>query len=187
LSRPFREEVLNVKLAELLSRQKIISVPETIIAASQGRRLPDVIIADYWGVRVVLEGKVSDTPHAQELLDKMCKERVEEAIGSIAIAVIYPSEVRSASWQNLEVALSAAHFRIKVYTATTEGDWSDSTFGDLSDILRRAYESLVAEDVVNKAVDMLGNSIEIAADALSRSKGTEGRFREILVVPKSSD
>lgn len=187
MSRPFREEVLNVKLAELLSKQKIVSVPETILAASEGRRLPDVIIADYGGVRVVLEGKVADTPNAEALLEKQCRERIEEAIGSIAIAVLYPSEVRSTPWQNLDSALSSAHYRIKVFTATSEGGWSDATLGDLSDILRRAYESLVAEDVVNRAVDMLGNSIEIAADALSRFKGTEGRFREILVVPKSSD
>lgn len=187
MSQPFREEVLNVKLAELLSRQKIISVPETIIAASDGRRLPDVIIADYWGVRVVLEGKVDDTPHAQDLLDKMCKQRIEEAVGSIAIAVIYPAHVRSASWQNLDNALSTARFKIKVFTATREGDWTDSDLNGLSEVLRRAYESLVTEDVVDRAVEMLGNSIEVAADALSRFGGTEKRFREILIVPKSAE
>jgi hypothetical protein len=54
-----REEVLNVKLAELLSRTGLISVPESIVHEGTGKRLPDVTVADYWGVKVVIEGKIA--------------------------------------------------------------------------------------------------------------------------------
>jgi hypothetical protein len=188
VSRPFREEVLNVKLAELLSKQNIISVPETIISGPEGKRLPDVIIADYWGVRVVLEGKVGELPSVRDALEKKCRERIEEAIGSISIGVVYPPAIRATPWPELERALASAQLKVKIFTATSrEEDWSDSDVNGLSEILRRAYENLVAEDIVDEAVVLLRNAIEVSAGALSQFPATEGRFREILVVPKSAD
>jgi len=62
----FREEVLSVKLAELRSKHQVPSVPESIVAVRERRRLPDVIIGEYWGVRVVLEGRVKDQYAAKD-------------------------------------------------------------------------------------------------------------------------
>lgn len=48
-----REEVLNVLLAELLEQRGLWSVPESIRRGAGGEhhRLPDVTLADLWGVR----------------------------------------------------------------------------------------------------------------------------------------
>jgi hypothetical protein len=187
LSTAFREEVLNVKLAELLSRRQIVSIPETLVTTPEGRRLPDVIIGEYWGVRVVIEGKVGEHSGIQENLEGICRRRIEEGIGAISIGVIYPPEIRTTKWRDLDETLANARLRIRVFTATRDSEWAESDLDGLSEILRRAYENLVAEDVVDKAVALLGNTIESTAQALAAYRGTEGRLREILIVPKSPE
>jgi hypothetical protein len=55
-----REEVLNVLLAELLEERGLWSVPESIRYLVRGaqRRLPDITLADLWGVRIIIEGRI---------------------------------------------------------------------------------------------------------------------------------
>lgn len=179
--------MLNVKLAELLCRSGLLSVPESILAEEAGRRLPDVLIANYWGVRVVLEGKVDDRANVKTTLEADCVRRIEEGIASIVIGILYPSQLRTSGWANLEQALLTTNLRIKVFSEAEQGDWAESNLDGLSAVLRRAYESLVQEDVVNSAVDELGQSIETASRQLSMSPGTEGRLRELLVLPRRQE
>ncbi len=182
-----REEVINVKLAELLSRSGLLSVPEAILIEEAGRRLPDVLIGDYWGVRVVLEGRFEDRANVKTTLEADCIRRIEEGIASIVIGILYPSKLRNSDWTNLEQVLLTITLRIKVFSEAEQGDWADSNLDGLSAILRRAYESLVQEDVVNLAVDELRQSIETASRQLSMSPGTEARLRELLVLPRRQE
>lgn len=183
----FREEVLNVKLAELLSRNGILSVPETILNEGKGRRLPDVIMGEYWGVRVVIEGKVNDSSKIELVLQKKCRERLEEGIGSIAIGVIYPNELRYADWTSFDQTMRNSTLKVRVFTESSIGHWMNSDLHGLSAIIRRAYESLVTDDVVNIAVGELRNAIEEATSYLSNSYGTEGRLKELLISPNWGD
>jgi len=182
-----REEVLNVKLAELLSRSGLLSVPESILSEDARRRLPDVAIGDYWGVRVVLEGRIADRPNVQVTLENDCLRRIEEGIAAIAIAVRYPRELRYSDWATLEQKLRTATFRIKVFSEVGAGEWIDSDLEGLSAVLRRAYESLVHEDIVNASVEELRQSIEVASRQLAGSPGTAGRLRNLLVVPRRQE
>ena len=184
---PLREEVLNVKLAELLSRSGLLSVPESILSESAGRRLPDVLIGNYWGVRVVLEGRTADRANVAATLDADCIRRIEEGIASIVIGILYPSELRNSEWTDLEQSMLTTTFRIKVYSEAEQGNWVDSNIEGLSAVLRRAYESLVQEDVVDAAVEELRQSIETASRQMSMSSGTEGRLRELLVLPRHQE
>jgi len=186
-SQGLREEVLNVKLAELLSRSGLLSVPESILSEDARRRLPDVIIGDYWGVRVVLEGRIADRPNVQVTLENDCLRRIEEGIAAIAIAVRYPRELRYSDWATLERKLRTVTFRIKVFSEVGAGEWIDSNLEGLSAVLRRAYESLVHEDIVNASVEELRQSIEVASRQLAGSPGTAGRLRNLLVVPRRQE
>lgn len=60
MTEAFRE-VLNVVLAELLNRRGSVTIPERIRSISTGQslnqRMPDVTIANYQGVRIVIEGR----------------------------------------------------------------------------------------------------------------------------------
>jgi len=179
-----REEVLNVKLAELLSRSGLLSVPESILTEEARRRLPDVLIGNYWGVRVVLEGRTDNRANVKTTLETDCIRRIEEGIASIVIGILYPPELRNSDWANLDQIFLSTTFQIKVFSEAEQGDWINSNLDGLSATLRRAYESLVQEDVVNLAVEELQQSIETASRELAMSPGTERRLRELLVLPQ---
>jgi hypothetical protein len=151
------------------------------------RRLPDVLIANYWGVRVVIEGKINDSANIKAALERACIKRIEEGIASIVIGVLYPPELRTVDWANIEQVFLATAFSIKVFSETEQGDWTSSKLDGLSAVLRRSYESLVQEDVVTAAVDELRDSIETATGDLALSPGTAERLREILVLPKRQE
>jgi hypothetical protein len=62
----YREEVLNVLLAQLLDEQGIVSAPEqSVKRATQARRVTDVLVL-FRGLRTAIEGKVGDHPTAAE-------------------------------------------------------------------------------------------------------------------------
>jgi len=78
----FREEVLNVVLAELLEQRGMISVPETIrkSIARKTRDLPDILVGDLLGVRIVIEGRFDNGKPSRDSLLRDSKERVENGI-----------------------------------------------------------------------------------------------------------
>jgi hypothetical protein len=56
----FREEVLNVTLAQLLEERGVVSTPEqTMHVSTVGRRMPDLLVV-FQGLRTVIEGKIAD-------------------------------------------------------------------------------------------------------------------------------
>jgi hypothetical protein len=171
----------------LLSRSGILSVPESIVSTGSKRRLPDVLIADYWGVRVILEGKIDEKANVKAKLESDCRKRIDEGLASIVIGVLYPPELRTSTWSDLEQIFLTTTFSIKVFSETERGDWTNSKLEGLSEVLRRAYESLVQEDVVNAAVDELRESIEAVTRDLSTSSGTAKRLSEILIIPKGEE
>lgn len=193
-----REEVFNVKLADLLNKRGIISAPESILLVKQGRRLPDVLIGDYWGVRLCIEGKFDESTANVKQLTKQCKCRIEDGIASIAIGVLYPPDLRNIPYDVLPQSLENAKLKIKIFTETGElspqklhwytdsgkiDDWIESDVDGLSEILGRAYENLVEEDVVNSSVNELGTSIETAQEKFSNFPGISDKLSSILVVP----
>ncbi len=182
-----REEVLNVKLAELLSQRGILSVPELIMKIGKQRRLPDVLIANYWGVRVILEGKTNDKAGIKATLERDCEKRLEEGLASIVIGVLYPPNFRTTPFNELGEVFTSNNFSIKIFSEAQQGDWDEANIDELSAVLRRAYESLVKEDVVNTAVQELQESIEAVTKDLSLCPGTAARLREILILPRGEE
>ncbi len=129
MGRPLREEVLNARLAEILSGQKIVSVTDN-------HRLPDVVVTDSSGVKFLLEGKVVSARNAVESLEKSCRERIKEGVESFAVAVLYPSGIGDAS-QDPDSILSSVRLRAKIFTPTSESDWFDTNVDGLAEALQR--------------------------------------------------
>lgn len=181
-----REEVLNVVLAEFLSERGLLSIPESIRrSVTRGRRLPDVTIADLWGIRIVIEGRIGDGRPVRDSLFKDASARVEEGLSPFCLAVLYPSNLRRvASLANLRNELAEASLMVRVISETSQGDWSETTIDGLTEILRRSYELLVSEDVVATAVEDLGSAIERASELLAASPATPERIRKLLGIPK---
>ena len=126
----FREEVVNVALAELLERRGMLPVPEAIRRSitRNTRDLPDIIVADLLGIRMVIEGRFNSGRVARDSLLKVARERVEQGISPVCLAVLYPPELRSAeSLPKLRGNLESATVGIRVISENRDGDWMDGT------------------------------------------------------------
>jgi len=182
----FREEVVNVVLAALLEQRGMLSVPETIrkSIARKTRDLPDIVVADLLGIRMVIEGRFNSGKTARDSLLTDARERVELGISPVCLAVLYPPELRSAeSVPKLRKNLEKATLGIRVISENSDGDWADGTVDDIAETLRRSYELLVSEDVVVSSVGEIASAIETASGLFSGSKALKERFRTVLGIP----
>lgn len=183
----FREEVVNVALAELLEQRGMLSVPETI-RKSIGRKtrdLPDIIVADLLGIRMVIEGRFNVARGSQDSLLRDAKERVELGISPVCLATLYPPELRRAdSLTRLRKNLQKAQLGIRVVSESNDGEWTTGTVDDVAEALRRSYELLVSEDVVVASVAEIGSSIETASNLFRRTSPLADRFRKALGIPE---
>jgi len=185
----FREEVVNVALAELLEQRGMLSVPETIRKSIERktRDLPDIIVADLLGIRMVIEGRFNKGTARDSLL-KDARERVEQGISPVCLAVLYPPELRSAeSLQKLRMNLERATLGIRVISENSDGDWMEGTVDDIAEALRRSYELLVSEDVVVASVGEIGAAIEHASELFTRTTALTNRFRKVLGIPEETN
>jgi len=185
----FREEVVNVALAELLEQRGMLSVPETIrkSIARKTRDLPDIIVADLLGIRMVIEGRFNVGRVSQVSLLKDAKERVELGISPVCLAVLYPPELRTAdSLARLRKNLQKSKLEIRVISESNEGEWTTGTVDDVAEALRRSYELLVSEDVVVSSVAEIASSIETASNLFGRTATLADRFRKALGIPEET-
>lgn len=185
----FREEVVNVALAELLEQRGMLSVPETIrkSIARKTRDLPDIIVADLLGIRMVIEGRFNIGRISQVSLLKDAKERVELGISPVCLAVLYPAELRTAdSLARLRKNLQKSKLEIRVISESSDGEWTAGTVDDVAETLRRSYELLVSEDVVVTSVAEIASSIETASNLFARTATLADRFRRALGIPEET-
>ncbi len=97
-----RQEVLNVKLADLLCDEGLVADPETIVSAASHRQMPDVLV-DFRGLRMAIEGDFADKPNVEDTVLHQASHRVETSVAHIGIAVIYPESLRSVSFADWAV------------------------------------------------------------------------------------
>lgn len=176
-----REEVLNVELAHLLGAQGVVATPEQIEHArgSRGRRLPDVTVVDHQGLRTTIEGKY-EGPGAAEAVLGQASERVEEGIAQIALAVLYPLELRSVAFADLPAVMRAATLRVAIATEAEISEWVDGGVDEVAGLLRRGVADLLREDVVADATAILETGVEAFAAALLGSQGAAERVADVL-------
>ena len=159
----FRQEVLNVYLATLLSRRGLIALPEQRLPHA----LPDVLVS-FRGLRLIIEGEVDDQPDADQRAWKKAVERVDRGLAHLALAVVYPHTLRRASPEEALHALERVSLRFSVCrTPPPENpDWHTGTIDHLHATLEGAYALLASEDEVREAVELLTEAIHTLANAL---------------------
>jgi hypothetical protein len=184
----YREEVLNVLLAQLLDEQGIVSAPEqSIRRVGKGRRIPDVVVL-FQGLRTAIEGKVDDNVKADDEALKDAIGRVEQGIAHIGVSVLYPAHLRQVPFHDLKDVLSQAKLRVAIYSEAGAQGWTEGDLGYLGALLRRTFEDLVKDDIVEKAVAVLEAGIETFATASLSKPGTVNRLATVLGIgepPKS--
>lgn len=171
----FREEVLNVSLARLLSARGFVSSPETIHKKAAERRLPDVLVS-LRGLRLIIEGKVENRSAASA--DAL--RRVEEGMAHISIAVVYPKELRAVAFADLDGAMENSDLDVQIFTESGATSWVTTDIDGLANLLNRSYAQLVQEDVVAEAVEVLEEGIDLFAAALKLVPSAAERLAEVL-------
>ena len=195
-----RQEVMNVLVAQLLQERGTIAAPERIIKNPKGsRRMPDVLV-DFQGLRLIIEGEY-DSRTAKDKASQSALNRVEEGIAHIAMALIYPASLRtlSANIARLKASLAESTLEYAIITES-EAAQSQPAFPELSEMesavipfergnldglegaLRRAYERLIEDRVLERAIDTLNNGIGTFLSCLKPQTAVTSRFASILEV-----
>jgi hypothetical protein len=164
-----REEVFNVILAQILEEHGVISAPEQIIKArpGQSRKMPDVLV-DFRGLRLIIEGKVEDFPKAEESALRAARQRVEEGLAHIGVAVVYPALLRKIERPSqLKKELAESRLMVAIYSESGESGFTETRIENIPNMLFQTFDQLVQEDVVKRATEMLAEAVEKAAPVLA--------------------
>lgn len=189
----FRQEVLNILLAQLLQERGVVAVPENIEKALGTRKMIDVLV-DYQGLRLAIEGEYYSSS-AEKKASKSALTRVEEGLAHIGMALIYPSSLKSLSdFGSIKKLLSKEIFSFAVITESEISgqlllpfasknlpvNFINGNLDDLIDILHRAFEQIVKDSVLDSAIDILNKSIDVFSSSMSAQPATTERLAEIL-------
>ena len=152
-----------------------------------GTHRPDVIF-QLRGLRVVIEGKFADTSNARDLVIKDARKRVVAGIAHIAVAVVYPNELRNAPTTEITEVLGRVHLVYRVITEAFESDrWFEGQTLSLMEALRRAQESLSKDDLVEKTAKALSVHLEKIAKIWIGQPGSCDRLSKLLKIPIPQD
>jgi len=175
-----RGEVLNVHLAIILNERGLISAPESILQLPCGqRRYPDVLV-EYRDLRVAIEGKIGDNPSARAECLKAANERIEERIADVALAVIYPSELRDAPVDRLRSTENPPLLQVATVRIGKISEFHGVTVSEFSEVLRAVYDDILGEGVIQDALKAVEHAV-ISFDVYSEKfKTAMDRLTEAL-------
>lgn len=163
--RRHREEVINVKFADLLSSHGFDADAETI--HSSGR--PDVLV-DLGGVRLIIEGRHEKQARS---LHEDAKKRVRSGMGEIGLAIEYPDHLFETPSTKLEDALRACQFAGAAFcyqgTALEERSFEAMPIEQLATLIGNFVTLIVQNDVVNDQVDQVEAMIDEVVSIATRS------------------
>ena len=190
-----REEVINVRLAELLDKRGLITIPENTMKTISGRKMPDILIGVYEGIIINPEGKY-DTPQGRKEVERQCKGRINDGIANMSIAVCYPPELANVKFQDLPKELEASEFAIKIFSVSGKNspgtmDWyndtSDEGFqncsvNDLARVIKDAYNELISDKTIQNNVKLIDSTIDSCVEKLSNQTGAVARLEKIVTI-----
>lgn len=182
-----REEAVNTQLAILISKLGVTADAETIHV--HGKHRPDVLF-QLRGLRIVIEGKFADTPNSDNVVLNDARKRVKAGIAHIAVAAVYPDELRSAPTTKIIDVLVGAKLRYRIVTETFESEsWFEGAPSALMESLRRAQESLTEDDIVETTAKALSVHLEGVAKLWIGQPGACDRLSKLLgiAVPKKEE
>jgi hypothetical protein len=154
----FREEVLNVKLAELLKERGLKADPEVI----QGK-LPDVRVV-IGGLILILEGKSSSKTN----LMKQAKDRVNSGLANISIAIEYPPGLNEADDIDiLKANLANSRYDGKIFYWSSEGiselPLNQINIDEMVESINHIYSLYIKNHLLSDKVQEIGNKIDTLA------------------------
>jgi len=195
-----RQEVLNVLLAQLLQERGLVAAPEQILrsggeADKEGIAMPDVMV-DFQGLRLIIEGEFGHRTRAaqaaaQKRASQSALERVQLGLAHVGVALTYPQSLRRVRAERLKDELADATLRFAIITEVTEPqlklfpdekapEFAKGKLDDLVEALRRAYEQLVRDEVLDQAARRVDRSLDRFVASLLGQPATTERFKAVL-------
>ncbi len=175
-----REESVNTQLALLLTRHGVAAESETV--QQSGKHRPDVMFT-LGGLRVIIEGKFSDTPDAEKTVLADALRRVQTGICHMAAALVYPKEIRTVSTGQLGKILQTSRLRFLIVSETGQTEWAEAAPAEILAALRRVHESLCKDDIVAESARRLSEKIEAIASLWIGQTATCDRLSVLLGMP----
>ena len=156
--------------------------------------MPDVLV-DFRGLRLAIEGEFAASQAMRKARDS-ARNRVTSGIAHVGVALIYPKELKSApdDLADLRDRLENAELRFAIITEL-EADqlllpfaapdagkipFETGTVESLAAAIRRSYEYLVKDEVLQRAVELLEHGINEFVSSLARQPATTDRFMVAL-------
>jgi hypothetical protein len=187
----FREENLNVTLAELLTERGLKALGEVILRKRKGRAEPDVLI-ELNGVRIVIEGKKLGMWTA--LVDQ-CKRRLDDNVCDLCVMVEYADvKLKKLVPDQLDIkdALLKGQFNIGFLSyidragldkwlpvAPKPEEYADVGFDDFLTYLMSAYTRVVREDIIGPVINRMNEVLGEFAAKVSTAVNID-RLKEVL-------
>ena len=172
-----REEVINVKLADVLAEQGLDADAETI--QSKGR--PDVLI-DVNGVKIAIEGRHAN--QRQSLL-KDARGRIEKGISDISLSVEYEQSLYTVTSSKMTDALKNSTFSGAIFYFSSQGivesHFSDQSVSELATMIWNAFHLIVRDDVVRDQVSAVQAAID---QAVMRASASNLFFKSDTVIAR---
>lgn len=187
----FREENLNVMLAELLSERGLKALGEVILRKRGKRPEPDVLV-ELNGVRIVIEGKKLGM---WNVLVEQCQQRLDNNVCDLCVMVEYVDvKVKELvpTQSDIKDSLLKGRFNIGflsyidragldrwMATAPKPEQYQDVGFDDLLTYLMSAYSRVVREDIIAPVIKRMNEVLGEFAGKLSTTIDLE-RLKKVL-------
>jgi hypothetical protein len=176
----YREEVINVELAELLKRYNLQADPETIRKGNK----PDVII-NMGGLKVIIEGRFGQ----EQSLRRDVRRRIEEGIADISLGILYPDELKEANdLSHLREKIKKCSYKGFVFYFATNGissqDFGPSDLHEIVGLLNNIFSLYIQNDLVREQVRVIEELIEEAVSDICK---TDFFFDSEILVKKLMD
>lgn len=183
-SAQFRQEVINVVLAQQLNARGLEASPEVFLK----RAAVDVLVS-FRGLRLAIEGEVDDQAGAAERAWRKARERVERGLAHVGLAVVYPSLLRQSAIADLPRGLAEAELRFSFCLRITPGPaaWQQGNLAYLRAALDETFRHLSSENEVRAAAKLLTDCVEELADDMFSDAVAVRRAAAPLGVPSGGD
>jgi hypothetical protein len=181
----FREEVINVQLANILAAQGLDANAETIVGGGR----PDVLI-NLDGLKLVLEGR---TVVSKKDLMRDADRRVQDGLADISMALVYPEDLKTAAtMSDLTRKIESARYDGAIFYLNSKGvatlPFYSSALAELVETINDVFRLRVQNEVVRDQVTGLRDTIEgvveqaSATNLLFDSDVLASRLKEALGV-----
>jgi hypothetical protein len=186
---PAREELINVKFADVLNTFGLVAEAETI----QKKGRPDVLV-DISGLQFIIEGRIINQ---RTKLFSDTKRRLEEGMCQISLALLYPESLYNIPQISLENEIRATKFSGCLFFFSAgklvENEFHDLPVDQIADIVRRSVFLLVRNDVLRTQIEAveeaISNSVRIASKSnlFFRSEALLDRLEQALAISKGTN